>query len=188
MSQTNNQWDNSITKVNSLGEISKLMPALTPREEEPVVQPEPVLEEKMTNKEATRSALEYSIAHPNTPLVAVAKMYNISTSAMYNARYLHKQKLLKGAKKNKATPAWKQTSVSTSAASVKQDVVNHPAHYKTGGIETIDFIEAKQLTYNLGNVVKYITRAGVKNKATHIEDLEKAAWYLNREINNLKGA
>jgi hypothetical protein len=63
------------------------------------------------------------------------------------------------------------------------DVINHPAHYKVGGIETIDFIEAKKLGYNLGNVVKYITRAG--HKGNRKEDLEKARWYLNRELENL---
>ena len=62
----------------------------------------------------------------------------------------------------------------------KHDPVNHPAHYKVGGIETIDFIEAKQLTYNLGNVIKYITRAD--HKGNKYEDLCKARWYLNREI------
>ena len=66
------------------------------------------------------------------------------------------------------------------------DNVNHPAHYKVGGIETIDFIEAKKLSYNLGNVVKYITRADHKGNA--IEDLQKARWYLNREIANHTGA
>lgn len=63
------------------------------------------------------------------------------------------------------------------------DNVNHPSHYKVGGIETIDFIEAKQLSYNLGNVVKYITRAN--HKGNRKEDLLKAQWYLNREISNL---
>ena len=188
MNQASNQWDSSLTKVSSMGEISKLMPALTPREDTPVVQPEPVQEKKMSSREILKAALDYSIAHPSEKLTDVAKIYGISSTAMYNARHHHKKRLLKGAKKSKAPSTWKQASVSTSAEPVKQDVVNHPAHYKTGGIETIDFIEAKQLTYNLGNVVKYITRAGVKNRATHIEDLEKAAWYLNREINNLKGA
>ena len=61
------------------------------------------------------------------------------------------------------------------------DPVNHPAHYKTGGIETIDFIEAKKLNYNLGNVVKYVTRAD--HKGNRKQDLEKALWYLNRELN-----
>jgi predicted transcriptional regulator of viral defense system len=63
------------------------------------------------------------------------------------------------------------------------DNVNHPSHYKTGGIETIDFIEAKKLDYHLGNVVKYITRADLKGNK--LEDLQKAQWYLNRAINNL---
>lgn len=67
---------------------------------------------------------------------------------------------------------------------VQPDPVNNPAHYTAGGIETIDFIEAKKLGYNLGNVVKYITRAG--HKGNQLEDLRKAQWYLTREINTLK--
>ena len=66
---------------------------------------------------------------------------------------------------------------------VLTDNVNHPPHYKAGGIETIDFIEAKSLNYNLGNVVKYITRADLKGNK--LEDLKKAQWYLAREIKNL---
>jgi hypothetical protein len=65
-------------------------------------------------------------------------------------------------------------------AMAQHDAVNHPAHYKVGGIETIDFIEAKNLSYHLGNVVKYIARAD--NKGNREEDLLKARWYLNREI------
>lgn len=60
------------------------------------------------------------------------------------------------------------------------DAVNHPDHYKVGGIETIDFIEAKKLNYHLGNVVKYVARADHKGK--RLEDLKKARWYLDREI------
>lgn len=60
------------------------------------------------------------------------------------------------------------------------DNVNHPPHYKVGGIETIDFIEAKKLNYNLGNAVKYITRAD--HKGNRNEDLQKALWYINREL------
>jgi hypothetical protein len=60
------------------------------------------------------------------------------------------------------------------------DPVNSPAHYTAGGIETIDYIEAKELGYNLGNVVKYISRADKKGK--RLEDLRKAKWYLVREI------
>lgn len=63
------------------------------------------------------------------------------------------------------------------------DNVNHPPHYKTGGMETIDFIEAKDLGYHLGNVIKYVTRA--KHKGTELEDLKKAQWYLERAIMKL---
>ena len=66
---------------------------------------------------------------------------------------------------------------------MKIDMVDQPPHYKDGGIETIDFIEAKKLGFNLGNAIKYISRAGKKNDA--LEDLKKARWYLNREINNM---
>lgn len=64
---------------------------------------------------------------------------------------------------------------------VGSDPVNHPPHYKSGGIETIDFIEAKDLNYRLGNVIKYVSRAG-KKSSDPIEDLKKAQFYLNREI------
>ena len=75
----------------------------------------------------------------------------------------------------------KMVQAVTSGKSILQaDMVNSPAHYKVGGIETIDFIEAKGLSYNLGNVVKYVTRAGYKGNRK--EDLEKARWYLTREI------
>lgn len=79
-------------------------------------------------------------------------------------------------------PLRMMTALMTSDSPMR-DMVNHPAHYKVGGIETIDFIEAKKLSYNLGNVVKYITRAD--HKGNRKEDLLKAQWYLNRELKNL---
>ncbi len=68
-----------------------------------------------------------------------------------------------------------------------KDVVNHPEHYTDGGIETIDFIEAKNLPYHLGNAVKYISRAGKKDPQKTTEDLKKAVWYINRYISKLEG-
>lgn len=68
------------------------------------------------------------------------------------------------------------------------DMVNNPAHYTVGGISVFDFIEAKKLSYGRGNVVKYVTRAGVKDPATELQDLEKAQWYLTAEIERLKGS
>ena len=67
------------------------------------------------------------------------------------------------------------------------DNVNHPSHYTFGNIEVIDFIEDKKLGFHLGNAVKYISRAGRKDPARTVEDLRKAAWYLNRQIERLEG-
>lgn len=66
------------------------------------------------------------------------------------------------------------------------DVVNHPSHYTDGKIEVIDFIEDKGLNFHRGNAVKYIARAGKKNPAKEVEDLKKAVWYLNREIQRME--
>ena len=67
---------------------------------------------------------------------------------------------------------------------MKKETVNHPAHY--GGAdnpyEAIKVIEAWTLNFNLGNATKYIARAGRKENATRSEDLQKALWYLAREI------
>ena len=68
---------------------------------------------------------------------------------------------------------------------VEHDAVNHPSHYPRGKIEVIDFIEDQQLPYHLGNVIKYIARAG--HKGDKLEDLQKARWYLDRYINEVMG-
>ena len=109
-------------------------------------------------------------------------------------------KVLWNVKKLKKAPIVKDTVTDTSDTFMKamafaagvgraqaetpHDPVNQPAHYTAGGIETIDFIDAKKLNYNLGNVVKYITRA--EHKGNKLEDLRKAQWYLTREINLIK--
>lgn len=64
------------------------------------------------------------------------------------------------------------------------DTIN-PSYYKEGKIEVIDFIEDKELNYHRGNAIKYIVRAGKKDPSKEIEDLQKAVWYLNREIERL---
>ena len=61
--------------------------------------------------------------------------------------------------------------------------VDHPKHYRSDtGLEAIDVIEAWDLNFNLGNVVKYVCRAGLKDKSDREEDLQKAMWYLTREL------
>jgi hypothetical protein len=68
--------------------------------------------------------------------------------------------------------------------------INHPQHY--GGAdnpyEAIKVIEAWELDFKLGNTVKYISRAGKKNPEKELEDLKKAAWYLNRKIEETEKA
>lgn len=67
------------------------------------------------------------------------------------------------------------------------NTVNNPKHY--GGsdntYEAIKVIEAWQLGFNLGNAIKYIARAGKKDAAKGIEDLQKAEWYIKRQIENI---
>lgn len=70
----------------------------------------------------------------------------------------------------------------------RASVVNHPPHYASGKIEVIEAIEDWGLGFHLGNVVKYTARAGKKDPAKEIEDLEKASWYLKRKIELLRSA
>ena len=62
------------------------------------------------------------------------------------------------------------------------DPVNHPSHYTDGNIEVKDYIRDKDFNFFLGNVIKYVSRAGKKYKDKQIEDLKKARWYLEEEI------
>lgn len=66
------------------------------------------------------------------------------------------------------------------------DPVNRPIHYRHGKIEVIEFIEDQKFSYHRGNAVKYICRAGKKDPLKEVEDLQKAIWYLEREVKSLK--
>lgn len=67
-----------------------------------------------------------------------------------------------------------------------EDPVNHPKHYTShpSGVEVITI--TRHMNFNIGNVFKYLMRAGIKDPSKNIEDHEKAAWYLNDEIKRLK--
>ena len=91
--------------------------------------------------------------------------------------YCHKESCVDGIK------AWLESPTEENQPA---DNVNHPAHYTSGQIEVIDFIEDKGLGFHLGNAVKYISRAGRKNPDNTIEDLRKAVWYINRQIQRLE--
>ena len=125
----------------------------------------------------------YLVENPSAKAGAVAKLFKVSVASVY----ARKAKLKTAASKGN----WKTIAVSMSnkpilPKSLKDafDMVNHPSHYKVGGIETIYFIEAKDLGYHLGNVVKYISRAD--HKDNKLENLKKAQWYLNRAVSNLE--
>lgn len=80
----------------------------------------------------------------------------------------------------KPTPPWQERTPSS-------DNVSHPPHYAEGwsnGAEVIDLTE--HLSFCSGNVVKYVCRAGRKDPDKHVEDLEKARWYLDREIERVR--
>ena len=127
--------------------------------------------------------MKYIASHPTAKARDVAKALKVSVNSVYQTTYLAKKETksnLSSVPRKRGRPFKLKTRIGTYT---KVDAVNHPPHYKAGGIETIDFIEAKSLNYNLGNVIKYITRAD--HKGNKLEDLRKAQWYLNREIENL---
>ena len=140
----------------------------------------------------SESIRKYAAKHPGATANEIAKALGMKSTYVY--------KVLWNVKKLKKAPIVKDTVTDTSDTFMKamafaagvgraqaetpHDPVNQPAHYTAGGIETIDFIDAKKLNYNLGNVVKYITRA--EHKGNKLEDLRKAQWYLTREINLIK--
>jgi hypothetical protein len=67
-----------------------------------------------------------------------------------------------------------------------KEQVNNPDHYQNDKFEVIEVIEAYKLGFNLGNCIKYVLRAGKKDPTKTIQDIEKAIWYLNREIKNIQ--
>jgi len=63
---------------------------------------------------------------------------------------------------------------------MSNNLIDHPQHYQSKGIEVIDIIDSFDLNFNLGNSIKYILRADKKGNKK--QDLEKAIWYLNHEL------
>jgi hypothetical protein len=146
---------------------------------------------KKTRDSRAAKMREYFIKNPTTTVSAVAKKFKTT----YQIAYMTKKTMEKRVSdlayeisKGRREQRWKTLELLGSDTPItmeepKADPVNHPAHYKVGGIETIDFIEAKGLTYHLGNAVKYISRAD--HKGNRKQDLEKAKWYIDRAIAQL---
>ena len=132
-------------------------------------------------RKQTKQIVAHLKKHPKDPAKDVAAKFGVTAGYIYAIR----------SKYSKDIADWNTLTITTSDTPMPtqiemfeppSDPVNHPAHYKVGGIETIDFIEAKKLNYNLGNAVKYITRAD--HKGNRKQDLEKAIWYLTRELSH----
>jgi hypothetical protein len=129
--------------------------------------------------------------NPTAKAGAVAKLFKVTVQSVYQRKAKLKSAAPRGkivfakrGRRPRQTPSTLVPNAVMSMAVYADDKVNSPSHYKVGGIETIDFIEAKQLDYHLGNVVKYISRAD--HKDSKLENLKKAQWYLNRIVSNLE--
>jgi len=129
----------------------------------------------------------YMLKHPNHTPQQIAEAVGVSRDYVYQVQHHARKakKTLTPTVVHRTHPITGKALMSAAGPMIEMiepqpDPVNHPPHYKAGGIETIDFIEAKGLNYRLGNVVKYITRAD--HKGDRLENLQKAKWYLQREI------
>ena len=141
-----------------------------------------------SNRDVSKRIRAYIKQHPTARPAHVAKELSVSPQAVYSVRY----------EENKKKKAKKQEVIKTVFAKLDAgvngtsavDMVNHPPHYKVGGIETIQFIKAKlskeeYVGYLRGNVLKYASRLGAKSNAP--EDAGKMAWYSNELAKALKG-
>lgn len=73
------------------------------------------------------------------------------------------------------------------SAPVAHDPIHHPKHYTSdpSGVECIEI--TRHRNFNIGNAIKYLWRAGLKDGNSDIQDLQKAAWYIQDEIKRIKG-
>lgn len=157
----------------------------------------------MAKKLSTAEKIRRRLAdNPETSAGAIAKALGIPPARVYTVMYQMRKAEGQAPKKRGRKPKaeqWKIVATTTSDTPVSAhehyasaavpvpepaveavDLVNNPPHYTVGGIETIDFIEAKKLSYNIGNAVKYLARC--EYKGNRKQDLEKALWYINREL------
>ena len=160
----------------------------------------------MAKRKPNKSAKirSFIAANPNATARYIADQLGFPIQSVYNVKHKlraaeNKIVTLVGVsdksimeKLNPDIPVYKDSVTNVTSTRLKElaiemiehpsDAVNNPAHYTDGGIETIDYIEAKGLGYHLGNAVKYISRAGKKGTNQGLEDLRKAQWYLARAI------
>lgn len=146
----------------------------------------------MAKKSKANQIRAFIAANPEVSPVEVAKKFGAKTQYVYVIRSLMKKQAKQTTVPVEAGPvdtpreAKPEPALFAPYIEAAKDMVNKPPHYTDGGMEVIDFIEAKRLDYHLGNVVKYITRAGKKDD--ELQDLKKARWYLDRAISARQAA
>lgn len=72
-------------------------------------------------------------------------------------------------------------------AELQSDVVKNPKHYEQYEFEPVSFIMKNELSFWMGNVIKYVMRAGTKDDTDEVQDLNKAIRYIEMRINQLEG-
>lgn len=144
-------------------------------------------------KKQSKSAKIRELIGKGLENIEIAKKLQVSLNLVHQVRHSMNKKVKAAQKTAKPISVYKIVPKVTTRPLTRAEIgalgddiadrVNNPPHYNTGKIETITFIEDKDLNYRLGNVVKYVTRAGKKVGSDPVEDLKKARWYLDREIN-----
>jgi len=136
----------------------------------------------MRRKSRAAKLTKYMQENPNAPVAELMEKFKATKQSIYNTRHKIRKQHRQENPMVLTAMVTSNTSITDKTEFIMPDPVNHPAHYTDGGIEVIDFIEAKRLGYHLGNVVKYICRAGKKGTNMGLQDLQKARWYLDRAI------
>jgi len=147
---------------------------------------------------------EFILMNPDTSAQFIADKFSVPLQTVYNLRYHLKKKLAEKGQELKRSANLDEQVTHIKATRIEQllnewnppkipdtpvvmvvqpDPVNHPAHYTHGGIETIDFIQAKLTPeefrgYLKGNILKYGSRIG--HKDNDMQDAGKLNWYTNK--------
>ena len=131
-------------------------------------------------KKLTKSSkvIQYIKKNPNARAKEIASAVGVPTASVYQIAYKVRKQIREGMAKVRMTALAPKLAASKTTRGMK--VI---ATYTSNKSIKSDFIEAKNLGYNLGNVVKYVSRADLKGNK--LEDLQKARWYLDRAIANI---
>lgn len=129
---------------------------------------------------------------PDFCMVVVSGAFGEPSNPEYRLIGFHVRQRNKGniaciCKENDLMPEEEYEMLKQSKEQEKQDY-KHPSYYNVGRIEVIDFIQDKKLNFALGNVVKYVCRAGLKNNESKLKDLKKARNYIDFEIAEAENA